>query len=279
MAVPFWDLGTDGYDGPDYSEQPWDIIAFVVDQRLLRSPGIATVKCVPREKIDIQKPNGGDVGTIITRGHEPARVDIAIRVWTPTQWQLMQELIAALWRKSGGASRQDRVVAKSNKPQQVFFRTAQERLAVLANQTMPETIAVASPGHTLFFATPEARAEHDALVAKNAALNRRPATDAEITKAAAISISHPATDLFGVGAIVIESMESPDQGNDGTWVTKIKAVQYAPPSKKNVTRKREGAGKVAQVAEHQLSRNHAGPAVSATDGLPTPPRTPARGGT
>jgi hypothetical protein len=239
-GIPFW--GGEGADGPDYSDQPWDIITFVVDQRLLRSPGIAVVKCVPRERIDQQKPNGGDVGTIITRGHDPARVDIAIKVWTASQWEILQELMDALWRKSGGANRQDRTITRPT----VQFRTAQERQAAALAGTLSTTQAIKT-------------------------------SDADATKAAAISMSHPATNMYGIGAIVIEIPESIEIGADLIGTLRIKAIQYNPPTKKNVTRKREGAGKVAQVAEHQVNRNQAGPQVSKTDGLPALRPTPGRG--
>jgi hypothetical protein len=240
-AIPFW--GGEGADGPDYSEQPWDIITFVVDQRLLQSPGIAVVKCVTKERIDQQKPNGGDVGVAITRGHDPARIDIQIKVWTESQWEKLQELMEALWRKSGGANRQDRTVTRPK----VRFKTAQETQAA-------------------------------ALAGGNATITERIKTsDADATKAAAISMSHPATNLYGIGAIIIESTESIDVGADLIGTLRIKAIQYNPPSKKNVTRKREGAGRVAQVKEHQINRNQGGPSPSKTDGLPALPRTPARG--
>lgn len=239
-GIPFW--GGQGADGPDYSDQPWDIITFVVDQRIFRSPGIAIVKCVPRERIDQQKPNGGDVGTIITRGHDPARVDITIKVWTSSQWDILQELMDALWRKSGGANRQDRTITKPK----ILFTTAQERQAASLTGGLNTTTVIKT-------------------------------SDADATKAAAISISHPATNMFGIGAIVIESPESIEIGTDLIGTMRMKAIQYNPPSKKNVTRKREGAGRVAQVAEHQQNRNQGGPPPSKTDGLPALPRTPARG--
>lgn len=104
MSVPFWDPITDGYEGPTYSDNPWDFVMLGG----FMSPGVATVTCKPKLKIDQHKPNGGDGAAVIIRGHEPAKVEVQIKVWTPKQWEILQDLISRVWRRPGKASKQDR---------------------------------------------------------------------------------------------------------------------------------------------------------------------------
>lgn len=96
MAIPFWDEVTDGYESSEVTN-PWDIVTL----NGFRSPGIADVRCTPQLKIDLPKKASQDGGPAIERGHLPAKVDISITVWTPQQWQALQELLFAVWRKPG----------------------------------------------------------------------------------------------------------------------------------------------------------------------------------
>jgi len=99
-GVPFWDSagdGLDGYEGPDYATNAWDLATF----NGFKVPGITRVKCVPKKKIDIPKSTGRDGGPTTDRGHEAARLDITISVWTPSQWQKLQVLLRAIWRPPG----------------------------------------------------------------------------------------------------------------------------------------------------------------------------------
>lgn len=104
MPEAFWDLVTDGYDGANYAESDWDFVVL----NGIKSPGISVVTCKPSMRIDVQKPSGGDGSPLILRGHNPAKVDIAIEVWTPAQWLLLQEFMDVIWRRPGKDSRQDR---------------------------------------------------------------------------------------------------------------------------------------------------------------------------
>lgn len=97
MAVPFWDEFEEGYEGPLYATEPWDLLVL----NGIKVPGISTVKCTPRMKIEIPKETGRDGGPAIERGHDPARVDIAVKIWTPRQWEAMQAVLLAVWRRPG----------------------------------------------------------------------------------------------------------------------------------------------------------------------------------
>jgi hypothetical protein len=97
MAIPFWDTATDGYEGPVYAKNPWDLVIL----NGFRSPGVATVKCIPQVKIDLPKEVARDGGPATEKGHVPAKVDIQIKIWTPDQWDAMQNLMEAIWRQPG----------------------------------------------------------------------------------------------------------------------------------------------------------------------------------
>jgi hypothetical protein len=103
MSVPFWNVER-GQSGPDYATNPWDTCTL----NGMKVPGIVTVTVTPREKIDVQKPNGADGGAFIRRGHEPAKVEINVKIWTPNQWKLWQVVLKAIWRQPGKPARQDK---------------------------------------------------------------------------------------------------------------------------------------------------------------------------
>jgi hypothetical protein len=97
--LPFWDPVIDaGYEGPDYADdRPWKLATL----NGIKVPGETDVKCVPKVKIDIPKATNRDGGTAIYRGHQPAKVDLTIRIWTPSQWILFQQLLREIWRWPG----------------------------------------------------------------------------------------------------------------------------------------------------------------------------------
>lgn len=109
MTVPFWDRYDEGNEGPDYSEEPWDLLVL----QGMKVPGISKVRCVPKMKLDVQKPNGLDGSQVIARGHLPADVQITITIWTRAQWEIMQGILDAIWRKPGKDSRRSRTDASA----------------------------------------------------------------------------------------------------------------------------------------------------------------------
>lgn len=194
-GAPFWDSsgdGEDGYEGPDYSVSPWDLAIL----NGLKVPGITRVKCLPKKKIDIPKTTGRDGGPTTDRGHEAARLDITIQVWTPSQWQKLQVLLRGLWRPPG---------------------------------------------------------------APVGALDMK-----------AIKIEHPSCSNppWSVSSILVEILESPEWTAEKGAIIRIKAVQYIPPNKANVTRPVAGAG-VPLAPEFQgQSAASAPPKPSKTDAVP-----------
>jgi hypothetical protein len=114
-GVPFWDAGArelvispngqsyrwPGYDGKDYSDNPWDLCTL----NGFKVPGISVVTCIPRIKLDVAKAIGKDGGPAIDKGHLPADIDIQTTIWTPNQWLIMQAVLIAIWRRPGQAHR------------------------------------------------------------------------------------------------------------------------------------------------------------------------------
>jgi hypothetical protein len=99
VISPFWDAVADvGYEeDQSRNNNPWDIL-YLNGERV---PGIATVKVIPKIRIELLKASGRDGGPTIERGHEAARLDITIKIWTPAQWNLLNVQLAALWRSPG----------------------------------------------------------------------------------------------------------------------------------------------------------------------------------
>jgi hypothetical protein len=102
MSLPFWDP-FDGGEGPDFAENPWDTCRLAGKQ----VPGIVSVKCPPKQKIDVKKTHGVDGGPTRELGHEATKVEILIRIWTKSQFEILQNLIALIWRPPGKKSRLD----------------------------------------------------------------------------------------------------------------------------------------------------------------------------
>ena len=84
-------------EGPDYSANPWEQLR--LNDKLV--PGKSFVKCVPRIKLKANKTVGRDGGPTIEEGHEAAAVTITITIWTPSQWNILQDLMRELWRRPG----------------------------------------------------------------------------------------------------------------------------------------------------------------------------------
>jgi hypothetical protein len=87
----------DGRDGPDYVKDEW----FSAVLNGMQVPGKTTVKCTPKKKLKTPKATGKDGGPTTDLGHEPARLDITIEVWMPSQWALLQTVLGAIWRAPG----------------------------------------------------------------------------------------------------------------------------------------------------------------------------------
>lgn len=66
-----------------------------------RLPGTCSVTGAAVHRIDIQKSNGVDGGTIIERGYVPGKYDIECKIWTEAQWNAWQEIYPQIFRRPG----------------------------------------------------------------------------------------------------------------------------------------------------------------------------------
>lgn len=109
MAQPFWAPYKDengaplGYEGPLYSDNPWEYV--VIGD--MKTPGLAKVRAAPAFSVDIQKASGRDASNVILRGYRPGEVEIEVMVWTPDQWERLQEIIQTVWRKPNKTGKLD----------------------------------------------------------------------------------------------------------------------------------------------------------------------------
>jgi hypothetical protein len=93
----------------------------------------------------------------------------------------------------------------------------------------------------------------------------------------AISISHPAFDVWGITQVVILGVSPPEKGPlDGTRVVKFKCVEYVQQKAVSHTKSAK-AGTVVPLDSH-LARNSAGDSPAKTDIEPTGPPHTKKGG-
>jgi hypothetical protein len=96
VAIPFWDQFPDTWVmGPDYDPNPWGSVT--IGNIVL--PGICEVTGAATHRIDVQKANGVDGGTLIERGYQPGEFDIDMKIWTPKHWALWLETRPSLFRR------------------------------------------------------------------------------------------------------------------------------------------------------------------------------------
>ncbi len=116
MPVQFWDIdsnkrtntesGIFGFgEGPTYVDNKWDYVQFGnpndasgerADPRL-KTPGLATVKCMPQREIDKKKRHGSDGATLTIYGYLPGEVSVTVEIWTDEQWTKFQQLLRFLY--------------------------------------------------------------------------------------------------------------------------------------------------------------------------------------
>lgn len=276
MSVPFWDL--EGAEGPDYAPDPWDTCTLVG----IQVPGIVSVKCAPKHRVDVKKAAGKDGGPTIERGLEAAKVQVEITIWTARQWDLLQnEVIPAIWRHAGKAT--SPLDVKGGKKQTApidpdlgkFLNTitpggttlaSTSALASQADQSSLATLTSSLDARAATFAKQKAAAA-SALAAANA----RSSTDffAKALLKNGVPIDCPACALFHITAIVLEQISAPMMKTPGVGVIQIDAVQYIAPNPGNKTKKVEGVKLNSKIQTPDLPwKNAPGPKPSLTDNRP-----------
>lgn len=102
--IPWWDQfdvtdrvvfapGSEGFDYDDTS--PWANVSIGGN----RLPGTCVVAGAAVHRIDVQKANGVDGGTLIERGYEPGKFDVDCKVWTRSQWRILLGILPQIFRR------------------------------------------------------------------------------------------------------------------------------------------------------------------------------------
>lgn len=97
MPAPSWVNNGGGDEGPDYPPNPVDRVR--IGGKLL--PGICTVRALPTQVTDLQKPVGADSARLMLQGYLPGPIDIELFMWKRSQWDVWQKLLPLLWPKPG----------------------------------------------------------------------------------------------------------------------------------------------------------------------------------
>jgi hypothetical protein len=82
-----------GISGEVYSSNEWDVVFF--DGVPL--PGLCDVKGIAELKVDNKKAQGADGSTITITGYNPGPFEVTCKVWTPEQFETLQEAIDRVW--------------------------------------------------------------------------------------------------------------------------------------------------------------------------------------
>jgi hypothetical protein len=107
---------------------------------------------------------------------------------------------------------------------------------------------------------------------------RRPNKKAKASDLA-VSISHPALDLWGINQVVVLGVSPPENGPlPGTRMVKFKCVEFVPQQAVSRTKTAKSGAVVPLTKEYDPSRNRAGDPPSKTDIEPGGPPRSKKGG-
>ncbi len=96
MGAPFWDdqynaFNPGPYRGSTYAPNAWDTGKI----KGVQLPGLVSVNASRSRHLDIkQLPGSSPIVTAV--GYEPLRFTMSIRIWTPAQWDVLQQIMAFL---------------------------------------------------------------------------------------------------------------------------------------------------------------------------------------
>lgn len=92
------DLYCPGFVGETYARHIWDLAVFLGTKK---TPGVCEVKVTKAQDADVKKAAGSDGATITTHGVRPAEIIIAVKLWTPDQWEKMKSLWKEIMPRPG----------------------------------------------------------------------------------------------------------------------------------------------------------------------------------
>jgi hypothetical protein len=231
VAIPFWDqeplidsIGinpTWAASEPVFSPQIWDNLTL----GNIAMPGKWRLSGSCSQDVDVQKPQGFDGGALVLRGYVPAIITMEGVLWTPAQWKMFQGIVPSIWRRANNVSGQDVLLGTKGQVQQAQTTTYAQNVAALqqAGFTLAQAKAQTTANATLQAASASA--------AGNAAVGKQQTASGGLIvgKEWALGISHPATQLYGINAIIITRPYLPEPGSIfGTMTVKFDAREYVP---------------------------------------------------
>jgi hypothetical protein len=93
LTQPFWDAQLQkGLDPSNSNLSAWDIV-FIGGKQL---PGTCKVSGKRGRRIDIKQAKGTHYATLTFNGYDPARISIAISIWTQAQYDVLDGLMSML---------------------------------------------------------------------------------------------------------------------------------------------------------------------------------------
>ena len=235
VAIPFWDqepqvssivvAGTKyptwATDEPVFSPQIWDNLTLGD----IAMPGKWRLSGSCSQDMDVQKPQGFDGGALVLRGYVPAFITMEGTLWTPQQWKMFQTIIPSIWRRANKVSGQDVLIGQKGQVKQA--QTASYAQLVAAFQTAGISLKQATQAATEMSALRAAGAQAEG----NTPVGKQQTASGGLIvgKEWALGIKHPATQLFGITAIVITRPYLPEPGSIvGTMTVKFDAREYVP---------------------------------------------------
>jgi len=209
-ASVFWD------DSPEL----WDTVTLAGAPL----PGVARVTGAHGRKLDVKSAPGRNGARIVDKGYEPAKVEIALKLWTKEQLDAWRAIAPTLTFRREPPSTSARTGARARgKVEEAALSDARALLEVNVIQSVSTSLANSG-------VTDETKI--------TAEINRELANASGGTRSQRarrlerhdVEISHPALDTIGVQRVYIEKVSAIAPVSPGVYEVKISAVESRAPT-------------------------------------------------
>lgn len=202
----FWD------DDPEL----WDTV-YLAGSAL---PGVASVTGGHGRKLDVKSAPGSNGARIVDKGYEPAKIEIALRMWTKEQLLAWYSLAPTLtFRREPPASRSAR---SRNSAEAAALRDAE---AILQDTVSVGVSSALIASGVRDQSRIDAEIQRDLAAAAGTRSQR-----ARRLERHDVEIGHPALDTIGVHRVYIDEVSVPVKVASGVYEVRIKAIESRPPT-------------------------------------------------